>query len=486
MKLWGAMSGAGLSVAILMGAAAGGCEVTGAENDESLGAPEEVAEDHGNLGVTVNPQRSLVVTDQVILNKFAFGDVMNQIVATSGAATTALGLFQQWWDTARLSPGLGQGPHCDSPGVANMNGFLYSCPRAEGNQATVNPFTNPATNPNAYVPIGLFNRFDLASPTGAHCGQYRVVFAKRSGITNPNDRNLVNFEAVLPNPTPAAGLEGCRPVAEFWRGLSNDPDANSRGNKLRDFYFLGLPGFLPVLHVDNLGSRASDTGQVRTNQFMQAAWLLREFKIQKDCTQSPCVVQFIPDTVKTNPGGPLFNPSAMHPRAADFQTTTFIGQVANLAVNDINLLGMDIPDDDNSGQSNAQNPMENHYVNQFGTGPSPFRAKIQSELTALGSPLTPNNVVARAMASSCAGCHQLSNGANLGGGMTWPSSLGFVHISEQTDPGPDGPRFRISPALVNVFIPHRRAVFETFLNDSCGNGVCDAWETRSVCSADCP
>jgi hypothetical protein len=70
--------------------------------------------------------------------------------------------------------------------------------------------------------------------------------------------------------------------------------------------------------------------------------------------------------------------------------------------------------------------------------------------------------------------------------MIWPPSLGFVHISEQTEPGPDGPRFRISPALVNVFIPHRRAIFETFLNDSCGDGVCNPWETKSVCSTDCP
>jgi hypothetical protein len=434
----------------------------------------------------VDPRRSLAVTDQAILNRFTFLDVMNQLVGTSGVPTTPLALFQQWWDTQRPGPGLGLGPNCSSPGIANMNGLPYTCPRAEGNQATVDPFINPATNPNAYIPVGLFNRFDLASASGADCGEYRIVFAKRSGLTNPADRNLVIFEAVLPNPNPALGLEGCRPVANFWSGLSSDPDVNSRATRLRDFYFLGLPGFMPILHIDNLGNRAGSTGQVRTNQFMQADWMLREFKIRRDCAAGPCVVQFIPVTVKTNAGGTLFNPGSRHALAADFQNAVFPAQVPSLAVNDINRFSLSVPDAFNSGQSNSQHPMENHYVNQFGTAASPFRANIQGKLSAIASPLTPDNMVARAQALSCAGCHQHSNGANLGGGITWPNSLRFVHISEQTDPGPDGPRHRISPALNNVFLPHRKAVLETFLNASCGDAVCDAWETRSVCAADCP
>jgi len=433
-----------------------------------------------------DPQRSLVVTDTAILSKFSFQAVMDQIVGTSGVPTTALNLFQQWWDTARPAPGLGAGPHCDSPGVANMNGFPYTCPRAEGVLATVDPFSNPATNPHAFIAIGLFNRFDMAPASGANCGEYRVAFAKRSGITNPRDRLLVIFEAVLPNPRPDLGLEGCRPVASFWNGLTADADVNSRGDKLRSFYFAGLPGFMPVIHADNLGNRASSTGQVRTNQFMQPAWMLREFKIRRSCAATPCTVQFIPVTVKTNPGGVLFNPVSSHVIASDFQNVIFPDQVANLAVNDINRFSFSVPDAFNSGQSDEQSPTENHYVNQLGTGPSALRANIQSELNAISSTLTPGQVVARAMAVSCAGCHRLSNGANLGGGIIWPPSLGFTHISELTDPGPDGPRHRISPALVNTFIPHRKAVFDTFINSSCGDNVCSAWETRASCSADCP
>jgi hypothetical protein len=411
----------------------------------------------------VNPQRSLVVTDVAILNKFGFEAVMDQLVGTSEAPTTALNLFQQWWDTARPAPGLGAGPHCDSPGIANMNGFPYTCPRAEGNLATVNPFINATTNPNSFIAIGLFNRFDMAPANGANCGEYRIAFAKRSGVTNPRDRLLVIVEAVLPNPTPALGLEGCRPVANFWAGLTSDADVNSRGDKLRSFYFSGLPGFMPVLHADNLGARAGNTGQVRVNQFMQPTWMLREYKLRRDCSSGACSVHFVPVTVKTNPGGILFNPASPHSLAPDFQNVVFPDQVPSLAINDINRFTLSIPDAFNSGQSDEESPMQNHYVNQFGTGPSALRANIQNKLNMISSTLTPDNVVARAMALSCAGCHRLSNGADLGGGLRWPSSMGFTHVSELTDAGPDGPRHRISPALVNVFIPHRKAVLDAFL-----------------------
>ncbi len=223
------MSRVGLLGAVLL-AVASGCAPAAEELEPSQEAPvpvEEVAErpnpERRGIGsmpmpppptgpaaqaLTVDPRRSLAVTDQAILNRFTFLAVMNQLAGTSGVPTTPLALFQQWWDTQRPGPGLGLGPNCNSPGIANMNGFPYTCPRAEGNQATVDPFINPTTNPNAYIPIGLFNRFDLASASGADCGEYRVVFAKRSGLTNPLDRNLVIFEAVLPNPNARSGARG--------------------------------------------------------------------------------------------------------------------------------------------------------------------------------------------------------------------------------------------------------------------------------------
>jgi hypothetical protein len=94
---------------------------------------------------------------------------------------------------------------------------------------------------------------------------------------------------------------------------------------------------------------------------------------------------------------------------------------------------------------------------------SAFAGALQTELTRIGSALTPANIVARAQTLSCAGCHQLSNGASLGGGLTWPASAGFVHSTEFQEAGPDGPRFRISPALTDVFLPARSSTMRAFL-----------------------
>ena len=62
--------------------------------------------------ITVDTRRSLVVTEQAILAGFSFQRVMTQLAAQSGVpGTTALSLFQQWWDTQNPAPGTTSGPH---------------------------------------------------------------------------------------------------------------------------------------------------------------------------------------------------------------------------------------------------------------------------------------------------------------------------------------------------------------------------------------
>ncbi|MCP3061362.1 hypothetical protein LXT21_21505 [Myxococcus sp. K38C18041901] len=434
------------------------------------------------MAITVDPRASLIVTEDAIVKNFTLLRVMTQLVTQSGVpGLTPLALFQDWWST-QAPPGC----------LPVFNTFPYECPRPESNQALVNPFINPGTNPDEYIPLALVNRFDLAPVSGSDCGEYRIVFGKRSGIPGGGNRNLLIFEAVLPNPNPAAGLNGCQPVANFWASLTGMTALSARVSALTGFYFNGLPGagFMPVVHMDNYGNRAGAvaTGQVRTNQFIGRPWTLREFSVRRTmCGGTPCQLRFTPVTVKVNPGGTLFNPASGHPLAATFQGSLFPGQVPALTVNDINLFNNTIPDTFNSGQSHV-GVFENQYVAQFGPGPSPFHTNVQAAIVAAGSTLTPQQVVARSMALSCAGCHENSNGANLGGGLVWPPSGGFVHVGEQFDPlsGTFGPRYRISPALTNVFLPHRKAVLETFLNASCGDAVCQPWETTTVCPADCP
>jgi hypothetical protein len=53
-------------------------------------------------------------------------------------------------------------------------------------------------------------------------------------------------------------------------------------------------------------------------------------------------------------------------------------------------------------------------------------------------------------------------GRNLGGGLSWPGSLGFVHVDEGK---------RLSAALTTKFLPARKATLEAFINARCTNAL---------------
>ena len=414
--------------------------------------------------IVVDPRRSLAVTEVEILEGFTFDRVLDQLVEQSEVpGLTSLALFQQWWSTQNP-------PAC----TGTLNDYPYQCRPApmEGAQATVDPFVDPGINPHEYVPIGLFNRFDLAPSDGTHCGEHRIVFAKRSGITESRDRNLIIFEATMPNPHPQQELQGCKKVADFWADLTDEDDPLERAAALEDFYFDGVNGMPPAVHVDHLGAGPDGLGQIRTNQFMQVGitpgvWSLREFKLARTCDAAGCTAMtVVPVPVKNNPFGGLFDPASTHPQAAAFRDA-LVGQVEALAapvLADIDV-SFDVAFD--SGQSQASGSTENNFVLQFSPSPSALRTAIEAELVAIGSTLTPDDIIRRAQGLSCAGCHRLNDALALGNGLVSPSSLGFVHVSER-DPETttDGVvRFRISPALIGDFLPKRQQVLEDFMNE---------------------
>jgi hypothetical protein len=462
--------------------------VLGAALAASALTPACGGEPEANLGTesqavvpspTVDARRSLAITDQPILVNFGLQRVLQQIVATSGVAgLTPTALFQQWWDTQNTNAlAAGLGPHCDDVTDANgnplLNGYPYTCRAtpAEGFQATCDPFASGSAC--SYSPVGLFMRFDLAPEDGRHCGEYRIVFAKDSGRTadGAQNRNLLIFEAALRNPHANQGIRGCQKIVRAWADLSSEPDIDKRRIQLEHFYFDGYQEFDPVVSYTNYGENPLAAGQVRTNSFIQPdtprVWSLREFKIQRPCAPN-CSLAFVPVSDKVNPFGPLFDVASTNPNAAGFQTE-FVTQVPRLASADPNLIAMNVSDVFNSGQSQASSAVtETNYPYNFGTGPSAFRDAIQSALTTLGSSLTPDDIVARAQVTACAGCHRLSNNAGLGGGVIWPASTGFTHVSEKdADLETVGgvTRFHISDALVNLLLPHRKQVVEDFLND---------------------
>lgn len=484
--------------------------------------------------VNVDPRRSLTVTDHNILipaqggRDFSLTRVLTQLSNQSAnGSPSALTMFKQLWDTQNPAPGLGLGFNCATSGgtPSVVNGFNYGCRAAEGTQAT----TNPATALANYEAVALVNRFDLAPADGSHCGEYRIVFENGRNVSS---RSFLIMEAVLPNPNPSCGIAACRPVQQWWANLTTITDPAIRAQKLEEFYFTGISGFEPVVHythfLDNGVScgygctTPGATGQFRTNTFMQSPWMLKEFKLKRTCrrvtiepipirtaalavddgstslnaasttdTTIVCDLDFKPVSVKDNPFNDFFNAASTHPLASAF-VDHIDDQVACLAINDVNGFGYcGLDDQFNHNESGALASPTTDYRTIFNASPnnpSALRTSIQGALTAIGSSLTVENIVARAEAQSCKGCHRHASDANLGGGIIFPNSdsggFGFVHNTEQVESGPDGLRFHISPALTDVFLPFRESVMEGYLTRSacvsCGDVVLDSAEKAST------
>ena len=79
----------------------------------------------------------------------------------------------------------------------------------------------------------------------------------------------------------------------------------------------------------------------------------------------------------------------------------------------------------------------------------------------LGATISTTQLLNRATSQTCAGCHQLSSNGltgDLGNGLLWPQSAGFVHVTETGD---------LSSALQDNFLPHRADVLVGFINAQC-------------------
>ena len=423
----------------------------------------------------LNRYLSIFVSDVDTVSQIKFSEVMDKLVSQSGdSLLTKQLLFHQWWDSAGQRPGLGLGPHCDddsapSPAtgvstftsLSTLNAFPYRCPRLELNEASSDPFTNEVeTNPNAYSAIAFSNRFDLVTPPN-DCGEYRIVFARNSGKSDPLNRNLIIFEARVPNPKPADGLNGCRPILEFWHGLSDETiNAVERGKRLHDFYMNGLPASNvgPIVEVAHY---MFGTGQIRTNQFMlndkdvrlptpPFDWTLREFKT----FLNNGTLTIIPDSVKTNPGNSLFAVGSTDVRIAALnqdiraQMKNLLGTAgpASNGVDDVNSINFGTSGQGvNSFESDEAQSDLGDVLAAYAPGNKEntiIRANIATSLSLLHSPLSTLNVVSRIRTQTCAGCHQFSNNDHgLGGKAIWPNksagdsthpAMPFTQQSEKT------------------------------------------------------
>ncbi|MBA3391408.1 MAG: hypothetical protein H0T89_02135 [Deltaproteobacteria bacterium] len=407
----------------------------------------------------LNTMRSLAVTDPTILAKFSFQRVMSAINTSARGTSTPLALYRDWMATWS---------QCSNPAV-DPNKYGVGCPRVETQFGTLNPF---ATTGPRFVPVALMNRFDLAPTSGADCGEYRIVYALTG---SPDDRAFIIFEARLPNPNPAAGLNGCAGVADFWARLSSVSDVAVRATRLERFYFTGIAAegltFSPVVTATNYGLAATGTatgkGQIRTNFFADfTEWHLREFKLTKPCALGDaCKLAVAHVTAKTNPADELFR--GTHSNTAAFEAS-FLNQIPALSRSNPARIGMATNNQHNEFESSAQAT----NVVYRGFTRSSFRTQIAGRIT--NPALTVANILDRATTQTCGGCHQHSNGVDLGNNVRWPSSLGFVHVDEQRT---------LSPALRDVFLPRRASVLKSFLDRQCA-GIQTADDGRTLSGAE--
>lgn len=492
--------------------------------------PPEVLGNCPTVGTNVN--QSLVVTAAThpgLAARFTFARVMQQIFDTGGGAPSQnkLTMYQAWMRTFAS-------PECAAREV-DPHGYGLQCPRTqEALLAGVDPYL--ATGQAPFTAIGLFNRFDLAPQDGQTCGEHRIVFAVPQTPASNLDRAFLIFEAALPNPQPELGIDGCYPVTRFWQSLSG-MTVTARLDALEDFYFDGLvepitgvfigpvvtaqnygfairpgtidpidpsPDPVPVpveteaarvagaLALADVGGRAMTDhvgpdgavlryggtgrfGQIRTNMFVNfAEWNLREFKTLLDCSDPVrrCILRFEHVPVAANPANELFLDS--HVNSPKFQDT-FLQQIDALAAaTNPNQIGLNVELEHDEAESVSQRT--DVFFSLPGHTSALFRTSIQRVLNDLGSPLTQDNILDRATTQTCAGCHRLSAGRNLGG-FTWPSDAGFVHITETGF---------LSSALTTTFLPRRREILDDFIARRCDPSSVDPVpvdETRTVSGA---
>jgi hypothetical protein len=408
------------------------------------------------LPSALDARRSLAITDVAILDAFGFERVMRAIAERSGTATSAAALVEQMFDTQNPKPGLeaADAPHCDDfvlDGQPSFNAFPRRCPTPEGALATADPFA-----PGAYIPIAIVNRFDQTPADGSNCGQYRLIFAKRT--PGRADRLHLIFEGVLPNPQPQGGIAACRPVAEFWASLSGMPSMDDRRAALERFFFDGIDGFPPLLDPDHF--TLASGGGIRTMEDTKGTNVsarFYQFRLAKRCSGARCDLVAEPDVLENMPFGRFFDAADDTQDARDFRDA-FVAGVAGLYSIDIPRRFLMAESDPVDGE------FEFAYEVAFQrSASSAFRDRIDAELKRIGSTLTADDIILRAETRSCVGCHSIFG--PVGDEVTFPRGIDSLeHLAARfTEPGEAGPRFSLSPAMRDVFIPHRIEILQRFL-----------------------
>lgn len=454
-----------------IGAGLGGTGIIILEPDPGPTLVELGAECDPTRGVKADGSE-LIVRDPEVLVDFSLERVLLQLAERARVERSPEHLLQRLFDTENTTAegAFSDVPHCDSAeNAAFLNEKAVDCPRAEGRLARSNGMLT-AGDTDFFAPVALVNRFDLAPSDRSTCGEYRIVYAKQSGLSDPQDRVFLIFEGALFNNE--GSLAACRSVAQLWAGLSSLPIAEQK-QQLSKLYFEGIGRFDPVLvpeHFGNSGSRCRYTGrcgQVRVGQGMQAPFQFRQFRAALTSNlEKANELSFVPVTNSQSLRPALFG---LAPDAVD---GAFLAELADsteqLTSTNVAIFRSRLALAFEAGESAVSGAASPNFSQRLASSPVQESVKLSEWLAPqlltanracpADDPLTPDAIARRFAALTCAGCHApdqvMPEGRKLGCGSTWPKSLGVSHIDE---------RGTLSPALTDVFLPYRAQVLSTFL-----------------------
>jgi hypothetical protein len=398
-------------------------------------------------GVTM-PQRVLLETNTAALQGVSLKQALEALATNGGHQADGLRIYNQIYDSF-ASADLAQVPdavHCGdetTDGAPSLNGYPIECDRFE--RVHVN-------DPGSFFATAFVNRFDLAPANGAHCGQQRMIFA-----SNSFNRAFIIIEAQVPNPAPELGIDGCRPLAQFWLDQNGIADAQQRGERLARAFLTGDPeleaaGFGPFYTAENL---TVGSGQIRTNQFDSFPWTLREFKLALDGDS----ISAIPFPVAESPNGQLWNDQNPLPQGEACREN-FLTAAEGLLTDDLSRMSFVV--DGACKDAESRNDFSESYSDQMSDG---FRALLESRFAGTG--LSANDIANRAQfAGSCIGCHSEASGRFLGNGVFAPISADFPQVTEfatRCAGGESGNCFPTSSSLRGTFLPGRMQVMSNLL-----------------------
>lgn len=407
------------------------------------------------------PERVLLESHTSAMGVVSLRDVFSALANNGGRKADGELLYRQIFDSyasADLAT-ISDAVHCGDEttnGEPTLNGYPITCNRLEAQHVD---------DIDKFFATAFVNRIDLAPVNGAHCGQQRMIFANPS-----RGRTFMIVEAQVPNPHPELGIDGCRPLAQFWMDQNGNADPKARGALLAQAFLTGgVPGlsdagFGPFMVAENL---TVGSGQIRTNQFDDKPWMLREFKLALDGEN----LRAIPFPVAESPHGALWNENSGLPQGEECRQS-FLSALEGVVTDDLSRMSFVV--DAACKDSESRNDGSEDYAAQLSPG---FRSQIDKQLAFLGSSLSADDVANRArFAGSCIGCHNEASQSFLGNGVLAPRSDDFPQLQESPSPcrdGEPGTCFTTSNALNTVFLPGRLMVLSNLLGVPVVPNPCD-------------